>query len=151
MLWLDFPSDPAGPVSAPPALTSGLGQSPREVLRARNYVALFDDEDTVRSLKPDFRTLASLGEHGVIVTAPGKSCDFVSRYFGPQFGIDEDPVTGSAHCTLTPLWSARLHKTRLHAQQVSHRGGVLQCELRENRVLIGGRCKAYLSGTIDLA
>ncbi|MGE5241470.1 MAG: PhzF family phenazine biosynthesis protein, partial [Bacteroidota bacterium] len=102
-LWLDFPADPARPCAAPPALVTGLGRPPREVLVARNYVAMYDDEETVRTLKPDFRVLATLDQHGVIATAPGTDCDFVSRFFAPKFGIDEDPVTGSAHCTLAPL------------------------------------------------
>lgn len=149
-LWLDFPPDPAQPCAAPPALVSGLGPPPREVLLARNYVAIYDDEETVRTLTPDFRLLATLGKHGVIVTAPGKDCDFVSRYFGPQFGIDEDPVTGSAHCTLVPLWSTRLKRTELRARQISHRGGELRCEISGTRVLIGGQAVSYLVGEIDL-
>lgn len=149
-LWLDFPADLAEVCAAPAALISGLIQPPREVLLARNYVAIYDSEDLVRGLKPDFRLLATLGNHGVIATAPGKECDFVSRFFGPRFGIDEDPVTGSAHCTLVPLWSARLGRTALHARQISHRGGELQCELKGERVLIGGQCVAFLTGEIEL-
>lgn len=151
LLWLDFPADPAQPCTAPPALVSGLGRPPREVLLARNYVAMYDNEETVRALTPDFRLLATLGLHGVIVTAPGNECDFVSRYFGPQFGIDEDPVTGSAHCTLAPLWSARLGRTELRARQVSYRGGELHCKLYGARVLIGGQCAAFLAGDIELS
>lgn len=149
-LWLDFPVDPAQPCPVPSALVSGLGRPPREVLLARNYVAIYDNEAMVRVLTPDFRRLATLGDHGVIATAPGSDCDFVSRFFGPQFGIDEDPVTGSAHCTLTPLWSARLGRTELRARQISHRGGELRCELAGARVLIGGRCAAFLMGEIEL-
>lgn len=151
LLWLDFPADPAQPCPVPSALVSGLGQPPNEVLLARNYVALYANEATVRALKPDFRQLATLGKHGVIVTAPGKDCDFVSRFFAPQFGIDEDPVTGSAHCTLVPLWSARLGRTALHARQISHRGGELHCKISGPRVLIGGQCVAFLTGDIELS
>lgn len=149
-LWLDFPADPAQPCPVPSALATGLGQPPNEVLRGRNYVAVYASEAVVRALKPDFRQLATLGEHGVIVTAPGQDCDFVSRFFGPQFGIDEDPATGSAHCTLTPLWAGRLGRRSLRARQVSHRGGELRCELNGDRVLIGGRCAPYLTGEIEL-
>ncbi len=149
-LWLDFPADPARPCVAPPALVAGLGRPPREVLVARNYVAMYDDAETVRTLKPDFRVLATLDQHGVIATAPGKDCDFVSRFFAPKFGIDEDPVTGSAHCTLAPLWAERLGRQSLNARQVSRRGGVLRCELAGDRVRIGGQAVAYLAGEIEL-
>jgi len=149
-LWLDFPADPARPCVAPPALVSGLGRPPREVLVARNYVAMYDDEETVRTLKPDFRVLATLDQHGVIATAPGSDCDFVSRFFAPKFGIDEDPVTGSAHCTLAPLWAGRLGRKQLHARQVSRRGGVLRVEPVGERVRIGGQAVAYLAGEIEL-
>ena len=150
LMWLDFPADPPRPCAAPPALVSGLGRTPREVLVAGNYVALFDDAETVRDLAPDFCQLATLDNHGVIVTAPGRDCDFVSRFFAPKFGIDEDPVTGSAHCTLAPLWAGRLGKTSLRARQISHRGGELRCELAGERVRIGGQAAAYLEGEIEL-
>jgi len=150
LLWLDFPADPPRPCTAPPALVDGLGRPPREVLLAGNYVALYDDEGAVRALAPDFRQLATLDNHGVIVTAPGKDCDFVSRFFAPKFGIDEDPVTGSAHCTLAPLWAGRLGKTSLRARQISHRGGELRCELAGERVRIGGQAAGYLEGEIEL-
>jgi len=150
LLWLDFPADPPRPCTAPPALVAGLGVPPREVLLAGNYVALYDDEGAVRALAPDFRQLATLDNHGVIVTAPGKDCDFVSRFFAPKFGIDEDPVTGSAHCTLAPLWAGRLGKTSLRARQISHRGGELRCELAGERVRIGGQAAGYLEGEIEL-
>lgn len=149
-LWLDFPADAARPCAPPPALVAGLGRPPREVLVAGNYVALYDDEQTVRALMPDFRQLASLDNHGVIVTAPGGDCDFVSRFFAPKFGIDEDPVTGSAHCTLAPLWAGRLGRNSLRARQISHRGGELRCEAAGARVRIGGQAVAYLEGEIDL-
>ena len=149
-LWLDFPADPARPCAAPPALVSGLGRPPREVLVARNYVALYDGEEAVRTLAPDFRVLATLDNHGVIATAPGANCDFVSRFFAPKFGIDEDPVTGSAHCTLAPLWAERLGRKTLRARQVSRRGGELRCELAGERVRIGGQAVAYLAGEIEL-
>lgn len=149
-LWLDFPADPAQPCTAPPALVSGLGRPPREVLVAGNFVAVYDDEEAVRSLTPDFRLLATLDNHGVIATAPGTDCDFVSRFFAPKFGIDEDPVTGSAHCTLTPMWAARLGRKSLRAKQISQRGGELHCQAAGERVRIGGQAVTYLAGEIDL-
>jgi predicted PhzF superfamily epimerase YddE/YHI9 len=91
-----------------------------------------------------------LDVYAIIATAPGESCDFVSRFFGPKVGIDEDPVTGSAHCTLIPYWAARLNKDRLQARQISQRGGELQCALREKRVSIAGRAVMYLRGDIDI-
>jgi len=149
-LALDLPALPASPMAAPPALAEGLGAAPRETLRATNWLAVLDDESAVRAVKPDFATLATLHPYGVIVTAPGDGCDFVSRFFGPSFGIPEDPVTGSAHCTLTPFWAARLGKRQLRARQVSRRGGELSCEDRGDRVRLAGRCALYLEGEIAL-
>jgi PhzF family phenazine biosynthesis protein len=150
LLTLDLPALPPSPMDAPPALAKGLGVVPRETLRATNWLAVLDDEASVRALKPDFATLATLHPHGVIVTAPGKAVDFVSRFFGPSFGIPEDPVTGSAHCTLTPYWSKRLAKKKLSAHQVSARGGELVCEDLGARVALTGRCALYLEGTITI-
>ena len=147
-LTLDLPALPALPMAPPPALIEGLGIAPRETLRASNWLCLLDDEAAVRAVKPDFATLATLHPHGVIVTARGNTVDFVSRFFGPSFGIPEDPVTGSAHCTLTPYWSARLGKKTLAAQQVSARGGELTCEDRGARVALTGHCALYLKGEI---
>jgi len=147
-LTLDLPALPALPMAPPPTLIEGLGIAPRETLRASNWLCLLDDEAAVRAVKPDFATLATLHPHGVIVTARGNTVDFVSRFFGPSFGIPEDPVTGSAHCTLTPYWSARLGKKTLAAQQVSARGGELTCEDRGARVALTGHCALYLKGEI---
>ena len=129
-------------------LAGALGKSPREILCSRDYLAIYDSEDEVRALHPDFEKLKTLDRLGVIVTAPGRTADFVSRFFAPGAGIPEDPVTGSAHCTLTPYWANRLDKSKLRASQVSARGGELFCELRGNRVLIAGRCVRYMEGTI---
>ncbi len=123
---------------------------PRDVYRAEDYLVVYDSESDVRAIEPDFRLLESLDLRGAIVTAPGDEVDFVSRYFAPGAGIDEDPVTGSAHCTLTPYWSARLKKSRLHARQVSTRGGELWCEDRGERVTIAGEAVEYLTGTITI-
>jgi len=149
-LRMEFPAIAPQPCSPPADLLKGLGQKPREVFRAVKYLAVYDSEDEVRSLQPDFAALKHLDCLGVIVTAPGKAVDFVSRFFAPRIGIPEDPVTGSAHCTLVPYWSKRLTKTRLHALQVSPRGGELFCELLEDKVLIAGRAVKYLEGTIYL-
>lgn len=149
ILTLDFPSRPPKPCEVPEALTRGLGKKPQTVLKARDYFCLFDTEDDVRSLQPDFAALGTLDEK-VIVTAPGRDCDFVSRFFAPTIGIAEDPVTGSAHCTLIPYWSERLGKTKLFARQVSRRGGELWCELAGDRVRIGGKAVLYLRGQIEL-
>jgi predicted PhzF superfamily epimerase YddE/YHI9 len=150
VLTLDFPSRPPTLCAAPPALRRGLGAAPREVLRARDYLAVFDSEAEIRALKPDFAALAGLDSTGIIVTARGRECDFVSRFFAPQAGVDEDPVTGSAHCTLIPFWAARLGRTKLRARQVSARGGELDCELAGDRVRIGGTAVLYLRGEIRL-
>lgn len=150
ILTLDFPSRPPGPCTAPDALIRGLGKTPVQVLKARDYFALFETADDVRSLKPDFGLLGALDEK-VIVTAPGgMDCDFVSRFFAPTAGVPEDPVTGSAHCTLIPYWSARLGKTKLFAKQISRRGGELFCELAGDRVLIGGKAVLYSRGQIEI-
>jgi PhzF family phenazine biosynthesis protein len=150
-LVLDFPSRPAAPVTAPAGLADALGARPKEVLRARDLMAVFENEEEVRSLRPNFWALRELGEVGTIVTARAAGCDFVSRFFAPEVGIPEDPVTGSAHCTLVPYWAGQLGKNRLHAFQVSARGGELVCELRGERVSIGGRAAAYLVGSIELS
>jgi PhzF family phenazine biosynthesis protein len=140
---LDFPAWKAEPCGVPAALADGLGWIPKEVRRTRDYLAVLADADEVAGLKPDMAQLARLDCLGLIVTAPGRDCDFVSRFFAPGAGIPEDPVTGSAHCTLIPYWSQRLGKTKLHARQLSARGGELYCEDRGERVGIGGQCALY--------
>ncbi len=149
-LRLDFPSRPPEPFDAPRELAEALGRAPREVLRARDVLALYDSEADVRALAPDYGRLKRIDIHAVIVTAKGTGCDFVSRFFAPRAGVDEDPVTGSAHCTLVPFWAKRLGKQRLHALQVSARGGELFCEDRGARVWIAGRAVEYLQGTIQI-
>jgi PhzF family phenazine biosynthesis protein len=149
-LTLDFPSRPAAASATPEALIRGLGAKPSEVLKSRDYLAVFANEADVRGLKPDFAVLKTLDCLGIIATAPGSDCDFVSRFFAPGAGVDEDPVTGSAHCTLIPYWSQRLGKTKLFARQVSHRGGELFCEYAGDRARIGGRAVLYLRGEIEI-
>jgi predicted PhzF superfamily epimerase YddE/YHI9 len=148
LLALDFPARPAEPIDPPPELMAGLGGRPREVLAASDYLAVYGSEEEVRGLCPDLEALEELDRRGVIVTAPGHDVDFVSRFFAPAFGIPEDPVTGSAHCTLIPYWSKRLGKKSLHALQVSERVGELYCEDRGERVKIAGRVALYLEGSV---
>lgn len=147
LLVLDFPARPAAVCNAPTELR--LGVEPVTVLRARDYLAVFESEEDVLALTPDMAAIRTLDALGVIATAPGRKCDFVSRFFAPGAGIPEDPVTGSAHCTLAPYWAERLERTKLHARQVSRRGGELFCELRGDRVAIGGRAITYAAGSIQ--
>ncbi len=150
-LAMDFPARPPGAYDPPPGLVEALGAAPEAVLASqRDAMAVYGDEATVRGVTPDMRLLAAIDRQGVIATAPGDDCDFVSRFFAPALGIDEDPVTGSAHCTLTPYWAERLDKTELHARQISARGGELYCRAMGERVRIAGRARLYLEGTIQL-
>jgi len=149
-LTLDFPARPPLATSCPPELVEGLGLKPFQVWKARDYLAVFRREDEIRALAPNFAKLAQLDCLGIIATAPGKSVDFVSRFFAPRAGIDEDPVTGSAHCTLTPYWSKRLGKPRLRAEQLSARGGRLWCEIAADRVLISGHAVTFQQGKIEV-
>jgi PhzF family phenazine biosynthesis protein len=151
-LALDFPSQPAEAAEgSKDALAAALGRVPSESWKAsRDYMAVFDSEEEVRALAPDRERTLALGRHAVIATAPGRTVDFVSRFFAPAFGIGEDPVTGSSHCTLVPYWAKRLGRKRLSAVQVSARGGELVCEDRGERVSIGGSVAPYLEGTIEV-
>lgn len=146
-LFMDFPARPAEMPASVPGLAEALGAAPGEVGLSRDALAVFEREDQIRALRPDRARLLALG-HAVAATAPGSDCDFVSRFFAPTYGIDEDPVTGSAHCTLVPYWSRRLGKKTLHARQVSARGGELYCEDRGERVSIGGQAALFMEGTI---
>ncbi|MDX1919631.1 MAG: PhzF family phenazine biosynthesis protein [Candidatus Caenarcaniphilales bacterium] len=150
-LFLDFPSREGKPVEPPEALIVGLGKKPLETFLSRDYLVIYSSEAEVKELKPDFRALAEIKDClGIIASAPGGNCDFVSRFFAPNAGVDEDPVTGSAHCTLIPYWSKRLNKKQLSAQQVSLRGGNLVCEDLSERLKIGGSCICYLRGEIEV-
>lgn len=150
LLVMDFPSREPARCAMNPALAEALGAAPVELWESRDYMALYETEEQVRGLRPNMNALARVGHFAVIVTAPGREADFVSRFFAPAGGIAEDPVTGSAHCTLVPYWARRLGKTRLHARQVSARGGELCCEHRGERVTIAGRAVRYLEGAIFL-
>jgi predicted PhzF superfamily epimerase YddE/YHI9 len=147
-IQLDFPSRPAVPMPPPAAIVQGLRAAPAYYAQAQANLAVFETAAEVRALRPDFATLASLEQYGTIATSPGEDCDFVSRFFAPRVGVNEDPVTGSAHCVLTPYWAHRLGKNRLHARQLSARGGELWCELRGDRVNIAGHAVLYLRGEI---
>jgi PhzF family phenazine biosynthesis protein len=149
-LTLDFPARPATPCPPPAGIAEALGATPAETLHARTLLAVFESERDVRALHPDMAALARVDPQGVIVTAPGTDVDFVSRFFAPNLGVPEDPVTGSAHCTLTPYWAGRLAKSRLRARQVSKRGGELWCEMAQDRVFIAGYAAPYLEGSIDV-
>lgn len=148
--FLDFPATPPRPLRDPEALHRALGCSPRESLIAREMIAVFDSEEEVRALAPDMQKVALLDALGVIATAPGESCDYVCRCFFPKLGIPEDPVTGSAQCSLVPYWSLRLDRAEMRAQQISARGGSLICRPAGDRVLIGGEAVLYLEGTIEI-
>ena len=150
LLTLDFPAWRPSRCEAPEALIRGLGHAPREVWATEDYLAVYESEHEVRALQPAMDALGGLDRFAVIVTAPGRRSDFVSRFFAPRQGIPEDPVTGRAHCTLVPYWASRLDKSRLHALQVSRRGGELFCEARGERVGIGGRAVQFLEGTIEV-
>jgi len=145
---LDFPSRPPAECDVPSQLVEALGASPEAVLAARDYMVVYASEDQVRKLEPNMQLVSQLDKFAVIVTAPGRDVDFVSRFFAPAKGVPEDPVTGSAHCTLIPYWSKRLGKKKLHAYQVSRRGGELWCEDRGDRVTMSGKAARFLEGTI---
>jgi PhzF family phenazine biosynthesis protein len=148
ILTLNFPSRPPEKCGAPEALIRGLGKTPAQVFKSRDFVAVFGSADDVKNLQPDFAALNTLDCLGIIATAPGGDCDFVSRFFAPRAGVDEDPVTGSAHCTLIPFWAGRLKKDKMFARQISKRGGELFCELAGDRVRIGGQARLFLRGEI---
>jgi PhzF family phenazine biosynthesis protein len=149
LLVMDFPSRPGEPTVAPDALALGLGRDLAEVYKARDYLVVLKTQEEVLELQPDFAHLAEVECTGIIVTAPGDEVDFVSRFFDPQAGVPEDPVTGSAHSTLTPYWAERLGKTALAARQISTRGGELWCRQVEDRVHIAGQAALYLKGFLS--
>ena len=148
LIVLDFPSRPPVETDVPDGFIEALGGTPVKVLKSRDYFAVYATQGEVAALNPDFKAISALDSHAVIATAKGDDADFVSRFFAPSFGIDEDPVTGSAHCTLIPYWAEQLGKTQLFARQISKRGGELFCELIGDRVHIAGRAVLYLKGEI---
>ena len=148
LLAMDFPLLTPWACAHPPAtLIEGLGKTPCDVVQIEdNYFVVYEGEKEVRDIRPDFRLLERLHPAGVAITAPGDDADFVSRYFAPSYGIPEDPVTGSTHCSLAPYWARRLGKSSLHARQVSERGGELWCEVKEERVILKGSAALTLRG-----
>jgi PhzF family phenazine biosynthesis protein len=150
LFTLDLPSMAPERDEVGPELVAALGTSPTELWRADKSMAVLADEAAVRAVDPDLAKVAALPGDGLIVTAPGDDCDFVSRYFAPHAGIPEDPVTGSAHCVLTPYWARRLDRQKLSARQVSARGGELTVEDRGERVLVSGKVAPYLEGRIHV-
>ncbi len=149
---MDFPARFSEQIPPPPGMTEALGAVPSEVLASDfNYLAVFENEQVLRALTPDMPAVARLDRPGLIATAPGNGhFDFFSRYFAPAKGIPEDPVTGSAHCMLTPYWAKRLGKTSFHAFQCSPRGGELICRLKGDRVELEGSCVFYLEGEAEI-
>lgn len=149
-LAMSFPASVPQPCVPPVELVSALGGRPVAILGAEDYLVVYEDAAFVQSLQPDLALLETLDRRGVIVTAPGTGCDFVSRFFGPRVGIDEDPVTGSAHCQLAPYWAARLGKTAMQARQVSARGGDVHCVLDGNRIILSGTAVTFLQGVLSV-
>jgi predicted PhzF superfamily epimerase YddE/YHI9 len=148
---LNFPADTLKEVEATHGLMDGFKEQPHTILKGKtDYLFVYDSEDQVRNCSPDFFKVAKINARGVIVTAPGNSCDFVSRFFGPQAGVNEDPVTGSAHTSLTPYWAGVTGKTQFTAAQLSARGGKLICKLAGNRVAISGSARLFSEGVIYL-
>lgn len=148
---LDFPTDKIVEIKENKELSEAIGITPEKIFKGKeDYLLIYPREQEILKIKPDFKALARLGKRGVIVSAPGNNVDFVSRFFAPAAGIDEDPVTGSAHTTLTPYWSERLGKKELNAMQISQRGGNLMCRLKGDRTEISGRVAFYLEGLIEI-
>ena len=150
-ICLDLPAHTVSETALTPELVAALGGNPTAAFASKSNIYLYESESEVRELVPDMRALLAATDTTTIVTAPGDEVDFVSRFFGPQVGIDEDPVTGSAHCALTPLWAARLGKDSMQALQVSSRVGELGCELAGDRARLTGSAITFLQGTIRIA
>ncbi len=151
LLSMDFPATKAVWTEPPQFLSNALGIHPVEVYKSRDLLVVFENETNIKAMNPDFDRLKQIRDaFAVIVTAPGENCDFVSRFFAPNAGIPEDPVTGSAHCTLIPYWAERLGKNELHALQLSKRGGELFCKHLKDRVRIAGHSVLYSKGEIYL-
>jgi PhzF family phenazine biosynthesis protein len=151
ILLMDFPSRKPIETEINDILIDALGIKPKEAFKSRDLLAVFEGESQIKEIKPDFEKLKQIKDvMAVIISAPGDSVDFVSRFFAPNAGILEDPVTGSSHSTLIPFWAERLGKSKLHAHQLSNRGGELFCEDRGDRVKIGGRAVLYSKGEVYL-
>ena len=152
ILELDFPKDTFIKTNHEDVVCNAIGLKPTETYKGQiNLMAVYENEEEILNLQPDFKKVIDLTGQGLIVTAPGLHHDFVSRYFCPKYGINEDPVTGSAHTTLIPYWSDKLGSKKLLAKQVSTRGGELFCENKDERVLIGGNAVLYMKGNINIS
>jgi PhzF family phenazine biosynthesis protein len=151
LLQLDFPAQPAMPCETPAEIIQAFGITPVECLRSEDYLVVFDNEQDIETAQPDLGVLGKLDLRGVMITARSNAYDFVVRFFAPKYGIDEDPVTGSAYTQLTPYWSDVLGKDKLHARQLSGRGGEVFCQMSGERVLIAGKAVKYLAGEIDIS
>ncbi len=150
-MTLDFPTDTLQPVTPEEKINKAIGISPLETFKGKtDYLLIYESQEQIETISPNFHLLNELDCRGVIVSAKGNDVDFVSRFFAPQCGIPEDPVTGSAHTTLTPYWSKKLRKTKLSAKQLSERGGELQCEDKNERIKISGNAVCYLIGEIEI-
>ena len=151
MIYLDFPIDHPTVIESVSLIQESLKCEPIEILKGRSdYLAILASEKDIKNLQPDFSTMAELNSRGLVVSAESSEFDFISRCFYPQTGVDEDPVTGSAHCMLAPYWGEKLNKNNLNAYQASSRGGFLQCEIFNDRIILGGSSKRYLEGSINL-
>ena len=150
-LCLNFPEDKPVSLELDPLFKEILGIEPLQLLRGKDdYLAIFENQKQIEQIKPNFLLLSRLDARGLVVSAPGDEVDFVSRCFYPEAGIEEDPVTGSAHTMLTPYWAKKFNKDKLEANQLSKRGGKLNCALANKRVLISGKCVIYFDGIISI-
>ncbi|GLS26592.1 PhzF family phenazine biosynthesis protein [Marinibactrum halimedae] len=147
---MNFPATLPQVIEPPNTLLEAIGVSPTETLLAFDYIVVLENEEQVRKVEPNFLLMSKLDYRGVLITAPGESVDFVSRCFFPSLRVNEDPVTGSAHCELAPYWSQRLNKKHLIAQQLSQRTGMVGCEVRSDRVILTGSAVDYLQGTLSI-
>ena len=149
LLELNFPADHLEPALPPEGLISAIGRKPLEIWKGRNdYLLYYGSQEDIEEIKPDFTALRSVQARGIMVTAAGYEVDFVSRFFAPAVGVNEDPVTGSAHTSLVPFWAHRMNQLTFEAFQLSQRGGSLHCQLSGDRVLLSGKAKTYLTGDI---
>lgn len=150
-LSMDFPADIIKRIPPSDKLNLAIGKEPEISFKGKTDIMLiYKTEKEIRDIEPNFYEINKIEVRGIIVTAPGDKVDFVSRFFAPKCGVNEDPVTGSAHTSLTPYWSKKLNKSKLHAQQLSKRGGDLECELVGNRVVLKGYVTPYLEGLINI-
>lgn len=150
LLVMDFPAQPAIACELPNEIKQAFNIEPLECLKSEDYILVFNNEDEILNAEPDLELLKNISLRGVIITASSEKYDFVSRFFAPKYGINEDPVTGSAHTQLMPYWAKKLSNNKLHTKQISRRGGELYCELLNDRVSIAGYAIKYLQGKIEI-